>query len=171
MTNEENTITENLGCRECGSENWKIIARRYCKKCYPLILKKELLENNDGTNELNIFSLNIEPISDIGSELREEKIRYAKGKINARLELHKVYNKNVDIKPYHIRNYLIQIGELINNHRYHDLDTIIPNNYEEFSNEILRVIACDLAAILLSKKIVLSDREFYYSRINESDKK
>lgn len=151
---------KHTNCISCGTEEWEHKGRGYCVKCYPLMKKREIIEQ---WNKNNLASL--EPVSPIDERILERLIKsdyLEKAKesllrqIDARVHLYKMYNSPGEVDPISIEFLLERITTLTNNISHSKLFNGAVTRYSEnFTNEQRQIIYKDLAYILINRKLNL----------------
>ena len=151
---------QNTNCISCGTEEWEHKGNGHCAKCYPLIKKKEVIEQWDKNNKASLV-----PVSPIDEQLIERLLQWGEiekakesllRQIDARIHLYKMYNTPGQVDPISIEYLLERIASLTNNLSDTKLFHGAVTRYREnFSNEQRQIIYKDLAFILINRKLNL----------------
>lgn len=151
---------KHTNCISCNTEEWEHKGKGYCAKCYPLMKKKEIIEQWDKNNPTSL-----KPVSPIDERVLERLIQWddlEKAKesllrqIDARLHLYKMYNSPGNVDPISIEFLLERISTLTNNISDTKLFHGAVTRYSEnFTNEQRQIIYKDLAYILINRKLNL----------------
>lgn len=151
---------KHTNCISCSTEEWEHKGKGYCAKCYPLMKKKEIIEQWDKN-----YPTSLKPVSPIDERILERLIQWddlEKAKesllrqIDTRLHLYKMYNSIGKVDPISIELLLERISTLTNNISDTKLFHGAVTRYSEnFTNEQRQIIYKDLAYILINRKLNL----------------
>jgi len=105
-------------CISCGSTEWEHKAKGLCKKCYPLIIKREVIEkwdSNDKTTLIFVGGVSKMAIDIVDSSGEIEKAKKSLlQQIDARLFLFQQYN-NPNTNATGVEAFLRRIEKITNN--------------------------------------------------------
>lgn len=146
-------------CESCYTEEWIHKSRGYCSKCYPLILKKEKIQNWDKNNSKSLVL--VSPVNQITMDylIKSDELGDAKktliSQTEMRLHLYFLYNTGGNGSAMLIEQLLERIAKLTNNVSNNKLFYGGCSDYQNFTNEHRKTIIKDLANILLSTRLIL----------------
>jgi len=148
-------------CTHCCTEEWKHIGKGFCKKCYPLMKKLEIIEKWDTSNISSLKVVKPINIKAITLLIKSNKIENAKEsllkQIRSQLHLYKIYNSDDTVDGIKIENLFYSISRITNNLSTSNVFREAANRYNyNFNNDQRRIICKDLLMILINRRFYLN---------------
>jgi hypothetical protein len=153
-----NWSINNERCISCATIEWKHKGNGYCSKCYPIIKKREIIEQWDlsDTTTLKVVSpINEQILDQLIRQNNFEKARESLLKqIDARLHWYRRYNSSQEVGSIEIELLLDNIARITTSQPlFHGAQ----ERYQQtFNNEQRQIIYKDLVLILINTRLYLN---------------